>query len=270
MSGPLISIITPSYNQIDFIEKNIQSVCSQDHDKIEHIIIDGGSNDGTLDILEKYEDEYNLRWVSEGDRGQSHAINKGVEMACGELIGWQNSDDFYVGNALDLVAKEYRRNSNIDVIYGDTLIVDEDGNELSRKFHTRPSKFSQRYWSLFARNQSLFIKKKVFDELGGIDENLHYVMDAKLTWQLLEGNFHYKCIPRPLGAFRIQQNAKTFGNRSKDHQLEKEQIYPHTWYEDYIPQLLLEKLAKFIKAKNLVLDCRFDALYYNIKNRFWH
>lgn len=99
MSGlyntPLVSIITPSFNQGRYIEQNILSIINQNYPLIEHIIVDGGSTDETIDILKKHESSYNLRWISESDEGQADAVNKGFNMAHGEIIGWLNSDDVY-------------------------------------------------------------------------------------------------------------------------------------------------------------------------------
>jgi len=267
MNDPKISIITPSYNQAEFLEKNLQSVRDQSCDNVEHIVVDGGSEDGTVDLLKQYETQYNLRWISEQDRGQSHAVNKGIEMANGEWIGWQNSDDYYLPGAFNTVIKIDRTRPSAKVIYGDTLIVDQSGREVSRTFHTRPSKFVQRYWSLFAGNQSLFMKQEVIDEIGGLDERLYYTMDAKLTWKLLEGNYQLVCVHKPLGAFRIQEEAKTFGDTSKEQQEELEMIYPHPQYEQFVPNVILTEAAKILKLLYLIKDRRYEAIAYNIESR---
>ncbi|MCK4733699.1 MAG: glycosyltransferase, partial [Methanophagales archaeon] len=115
----LVSIITPSYNQGRFIEDALLSVKNQDYPNIEHIIVDGGSIDNTLEILRKYENEYNLRWISEPDEGQSGAVNNGFRMAKGEIIGWVNSDDGYFDvSAISSVVKYFDKYKGADVIYG--------------------------------------------------------------------------------------------------------------------------------------------------------
>lgn len=264
MSRPIISVITPSYNQVDFLEKNLQSVRDQGYTNIEHIVVDGGSNDGSVDLLREYENQYNLRWISESDRGQSHAVNKGIDMAKGKWIGWQNSDDFYPSGTFDAVVELIESNQNTDVIYGDTLFVDENGNEITRNFHTRPSKFVQKYWSLFASNQSTFIHCSVWEDIGGLDEDLYYTMDAKLMWELLEGDYCYHCVHQPLGAFRVQKNAKTFHDVEHKQRKELNEIYPQSWYESLLSRTLLEIMAKTIKATYLFRDRRWTAFKYNL------
>jgi len=261
-----LSILTPSYNQSEYISKNIKSVLSQSKVDIEHIIVDGGSDDGTIDILREYDDAYNLQWVSESDRGQTHALNKGFQMAKGDWVGWQNSDDFYLPGAFETFRQTLRENPRADVIYGDLIIVDEQGELIAQQFMTRPSKFIQRYWSLFASNQSMFVRRSVLEKILPLDEDLKYTMDAELTWNLLDQDYNLIHIAEPLGAFRVQPDAKTFeGVRHlQDEELRK--IYAYPLYHHIIPDFALKNLAKAIKAAYLLLDQNFEAIWYNIKN----
>ena len=123
---PKISIVTPSLNQGQFIKRTILSVLKQGCHNIEYIVMDGGSTDNTVEILKKYEDR--LIWKSEPDRGQSHAINKGFRMATGEIIGWLNSDDTYEPDALKTVIQFFSEHPEIDLIYGDCNMIDENDN----------------------------------------------------------------------------------------------------------------------------------------------
>ena len=128
-----VSIITPSYNQRDFIERTIQSVLTQNID-LEYIVIDGGSKDGTLKVLEKY--KARLIWTSAKDKGQSDAVNKGLDMSSGEIIGWLNSDDIYLPGALQKVIKYFEENPECKWLYGRCKIIDQHDKEI-RKFITR-------------------------------------------------------------------------------------------------------------------------------------
>ena len=126
MNGPKVSIVTPSYQQGDFIEETLKSVARQSYDRIEHLVVDGGSTDQTLDLLRKYEDRYSLRWLSEPDDGQSDAINKGFDRVTGDIVGWINSDDFYYDS--DVVATAVDRftgDSELDILYGSIAHIDE-------------------------------------------------------------------------------------------------------------------------------------------------
>jgi glycosyltransferase involved in cell wall biosynthesis len=266
MADKLLSIITPSYNQSQYISKNIESVLSQSDDDVEHIVVDGGSTDRTLDILREYDDDYNLRWVSESDRGQTHALNKGIQMANGEWIGWQNSDDYYLPNAFDTFRQTLKQNPRADAIYGDLVIVDQKGEKVAQQFMTRPSKFIQRHWSLFASNQSLFIRRPVLKEIFPLDEGLEYTMDAELTWKLLEGNYNLVHVTEALGAFRIQPEAKTFEGVRDLQDEELRQIYVHPLYQQIIPNYVLENMAKATKAVYLLLDRRLNAILHNMTN----
>jgi glycosyltransferase involved in cell wall biosynthesis len=267
MVDKTLSIITPSYNQSKYISKNIESILSQSIDDIEHIVVDGGSDDETLDILREYEDEYNLRWISEPDRGQTHALNKGIQMAGGDWIGWQNSDDFYLPDAFGTFRQTLQANPQADAIYGDLIIVDKDGNQIDRQFMTRPSKFIQRHWSLFASNQSLFVRQSVFETIAPLDEELEYTMDAELIWELLTNEYELVYVPEPLGAFRIQPDAKTHHDVRDLQDEELQKIYGTTTYERIIPDVLLQNVAKATKAAYLLLDGNFEAISHNIWNR---
>lgn len=264
MARPRFSIVTPSYNQAPYLERTLQSVMNQSYDNVEHIVVDGRSSDDTVSILEQYEDQYNLRWISESDRGQSHAVNKGLEMASGDWIGWQNSDDFYLSGAFEAVADAVEVTPDAAAVYGDLIIVDGDGNEVARQFMTVPSKFVQRYWSLFASNQSLFVRADVFEEIGGLNETYTYAMDADLMWKLLEYDAPLCRIGECLGAFRIQEDAKTYDNVTDEVQTELDLIYDHPWYEVVVPRPVLRGIAQSVKFLSLCRDGRWGALRYNL------
>ena len=121
---PKISIVTPSLNQAKFLEKTIQSVLAQNYSDLEYIIIDGGSTDGSVEIIKKYQDKI-AYWVSEKDRGQSHGINKGFALATGDIFAWLNSDDTYMPGALHTVAEYFSKDSDLDFLYGDVNLINE-------------------------------------------------------------------------------------------------------------------------------------------------
>jgi len=262
---PTLSIITPSYNQCEYLEENIHSVRSQNYPDIEHIVVDGGSDDGTVDLLKKYENEYNLRWVSEPDRGQSHAINKGIEMANGNWIGWQNSDDFYLSKSFEKFSQAIEENPRSDIIYGDLLIVDENGNEIGRKYSIPPFKFVQRHWSLFTSNQSLFMRKESLESIGLLNEEYEYTMDADLFWRISNSDFRIKAIPEFLGAIRKHENAKTSEDYIPQQVAELEQIYKKPFWEKFFPDRLLTLGAQVVKGVYLSRYGRWDALIWNLK-----
>ena len=171
---PLVSIVTPSYNALPFIIDTINSVQIQDYPAIEHIVIDGGSVDGTREVLEQHP---HLIWISEPDKGQSDAINKGFRMARGEIIGWLNADDTYRPGAVSCAVDYLQAHPDVDLIYTDIQVIDE---------HDQPVRFIKAapfsVETLLERNMinqpTVFMRRRVVDTLGGVDDNIQfYVMD---------------------------------------------------------------------------------------------
>ncbi|CBE67989.1 Glycosyl transferase, family 2 (modular protein) [Candidatus Methylomirabilis oxygeniifera] len=206
--GPLVSIITPSYNQGRFIEETILSVLTQDYPNIEYIVMDGGSTDNTLDILKKYEGR--LTWISEADRGQSHAINKGFQMAKGEVLAWLNSDDTYLPGAISKVVQHLHTHPEAMMVYGEGYLIDEQ-SRITRRF---PYTEAFNLWKLIylwdnILQQAAFFRRQVFDRIDLLDENLHYGMDWDL-WIRIGKKFRVDYIPEYLGNLREYSEAKTF------------------------------------------------------------
>lgn len=212
-SYPLFSIITPSFNSMPFIKENIESVKSQCYPNIEHIIIDGGSKDGTIELLKKYP---HLIWVSEKDNGQSEAINKGFKMSKGEIIGWLNSDDYYNTGAVSLAANYLIENKNIDLIYSDIEVVNEK-NQFIRLIKGEPFSIEKFLKRNLIPQPSVFMKKRVIEELKGVNENLNYVMDREL-WLRAALFFNLKYIPdKILAKFRFCHGTKSYENAPEFH-----------------------------------------------------
>lgn len=265
MDSPMISVVTPSFNQRRYIGATIESVKQSEYEHVEHVVVDGGSTDGTVDLLEEYESEYNLRWVSEPDEGQSHAINKGIEMARGNWIGWQNSDDFYLDGCFTTVADVIEREGRPDVVYGDVLQVDERGETIRKRYKTEPSRIAHRYGRSFAQNQSCFFRRDVFESIGTLDEDLEYVMDAELFWRLLESDHRLVHVPEFLGARRLHGEAKMVNADNERYRRERhelERLYGYSPLEEAAPHLLLSLTALLVQLTSFVLTGRFEAARY--------
>lgn len=265
MGKPRFSIITPSYNHAEYLEQTIESVKAQETEDVEHIVVDGGSTDGTTDLLQRYEDDYNLRWVSESDRGQTHALNKGIRMAEGEYLGWQNADDYYLPEAFDVVRSTLQRRPDVDMVYGDLHIVDADGNRTNTRHFTRASRLVQRYLGNFMANQSAFIKTEFFDDVGPFNEGFEYAMDVELFWKLLNYGGEYVHVPEYLAAIRIHDDMKSVANR--EQQSEEGQQLTHAMdRQPYLERLLPERVRKYIayavKGYSLVRDRRFKHFFH--------
>ncbi|MFN0050269.1 MAG: glycosyltransferase family 2 protein [Cytophagales bacterium] len=208
---PLVSIVTPSFNQASFIENCILSVINQDYPHIEYIIFDGGSTDGSIDIIKKYESKLTF-WKTEKDRGQSHAINKGWEMSKGELLFYLNSDDLLcLPNAISKIVKLYQMHPQGSVFYGDCKIIDENGNFvklMTAKPATTQILTQKRIFADLFYQTAAFFNAKYLKETGFLEENLHYSMDLELVLRLSTLGEMYS-INEPIACFRTHKDQKS-------------------------------------------------------------
>jgi glycosyltransferase involved in cell wall biosynthesis len=208
---PLISIIIPSYNQGGFISQTIESILTQSYQNIEVLVIDGGSSDQTLEILKSYGDR--IFWLSEIDRGQTHAINKGLALAKGQIIAYLNSDDYYLDGTLEKVVLAFSTNKEDAWITGDYIIVDESGNKMQSAIARYKTFFRKRisFNVLTVLNPviqpSTFLSKSLIDKVGMFNEELRYTMDYEYWLRAIR-------IRKPvilhdeLSAFRIHKSSK--------------------------------------------------------------
>jgi len=208
-----ISVITPSYNHAKFLGRTIESVRTQRRDfELEHIVVDGGSTDGTLDVLRGLGST--VRWISEPDEGQSDALNKGIAMATGEIIGWLNSDDVYEPDALETVARIFASEPQTQWLYGKVRIIDAGDQEI-RRWITRYKNFRMRpfsYRRLLAENwisqMGVFWRAEAGRTVGPFRKDLHYCMDYDY-WLRLGGRWPGRFVNRYLGAFRWYPASKS-------------------------------------------------------------
>jgi glycosyltransferase involved in cell wall biosynthesis len=209
MNLPKISIITPSFNQGQYIEQTILSVIEQGYENLEYIIIDGGSSDNTLKIIKKYE-KYITCWVSEKDKGQSDAINKGIKLATGDIINWLNSDDYYMPGALDHVATVFS-NPDTTVYCGRSRVFSDSNVYYSQGSDVYVGNLAKTIgWARIDQPETFF-RKKVWDCLEMVNEHFHYIMDKEL-WIRYLMNFGLKGIVKDqeiVVNFRIHEQSKT-------------------------------------------------------------
>ena len=204
---PLVTVVTPSFNQGRFIRDTIESVLAQDYPNVEYIIIDGASTDDTASVCAEYADR--LTFISEKDRGQSDAINKGFAMARGEIVAWLNSDDVFLPGAIGHVVSAFLREPDLGAVYGEGYQIDIDGNVKQRFSVTEPfNLWKLVYMSDYILQQTVFFRRDVFDEIGLLDRDLHYGMDWEILMRI--GKRHMlRYLPYYMGSIREYGEAKT-------------------------------------------------------------
>ncbi|MFA6596666.1 MAG: glycosyltransferase, partial [Ignavibacteriaceae bacterium] len=205
---PRISIITPSYNQGEFLEDTIKSVLDQNYPNLEYIIIDGGSSDNSVEIIKKYE-KYLTYWVSEKDNGQTDAINKGFKKATGEIVAWINSDDYYFPGALNLIAEMYLSDPDAGLYIGNGAVADRSGKKIRRYSHDIIFDYQTLLrGSNYILQPSTFVNAKAIKEVGYLDVSLFYAMDLEY-WLRIASKFSVTTINEELSAYRWYDDIKT-------------------------------------------------------------
>lgn len=211
---PFFTIVTPSFNQGKFIRKTIESVLSQDFRNFEYLIFDGGSSDETVSILKSYGDS--VKWVSEPDRGQAHAVNKGLITSHGEVIGWLNSDDIYYPGALQTVHNTFIKHPEIDVVYGMADHIDENDN-LIEPYYNEEWDYERLKEICFISQPAVFFRRTVVDEFGMLDENLKYCMDYEYWLRIGKAKpFYY--LKQGIAGSRLYKDTKTLGSAVAVHE----------------------------------------------------
>lgn len=206
LNWPRISIITPSFNQGEYIEETIRSVLLQGYPNLEYIVVDGGSSDNTLEILRKYGQF--LRWISEPDNGQTDAINKGLKICTGDILAYLNSDDVYLPGVFFKIAEVFKSDPEIMMVYGDIIHIDKNSNEIERHI-TGLIDFQKYLMGMFYIPQpTVFFRKDSFTKVGYFDDSLHLAMDYDYWLRILLKN-EAKYIPEPLAKARIYADAKS-------------------------------------------------------------
>ncbi|CDZ76243.1 Chondroitin polymerase [Legionella massiliensis] len=209
-----ISIITPSYNQGQFIERTILSVANQAGGEIEHVVFDGGSTDNTVEILKNASSLHS--WVSEKDKGQTDAVNKGIAATSGEIIGWLNSDDIYYPEAIASVLNFFAENPDIDVVYGMADHIDLDDHAFET-YPTEPWSLERLKSVCIICQPALFFRRRVVEKYGLLDTSLNYCMDYEYWLRLGKAGVKFAYLEKKLAGSRLYADNKTLGSRTKVH-----------------------------------------------------
>lgn len=260
---PLISIVTPSLNQGEYLPDAFASVRNQHYPRVEHIVMDGGSNDGTVDFLKT---QVSLSWISEPDDGQSDAVNKGFTRASGDIIGWLNADDYFEPGTLFRVASFLSAHPAIDIVYGDCYYLYENaaGRELrlvrGREFDL-DALLNQ---GCYIPQPATFVRRSVFD-VGGLNLNLRYAMDYDWWLRLARAGKRFGYLPLPLATFRITQTSKSGSDLARFWPEVRRVSRQHGGR--YFSRLLVERIKGILAALCPPLYFGAKAFFYYFKRR---
>ncbi len=250
---PKISIVTPSYNQGQYLEETIQSILSQNYPNLEYIIIDGGSTDNSIDIIKKYESQLTY-WISEPDKGQANAINKGLEKCTGEIFNWVNSDDLLAPGSLSKVAEAFQK--NIDVFGG---AVEDFGIEIPKKITynqnlTPLNMLIKKYAIMSFHQPAVWLKTEAVKQINGINENYHYCFDWDLIIRYLITFPKVAYTQSILSYFRIHEQSKTGSvpfEFQKDNLLITKKLSQQ--YKEFFAPYKKE-INTYLKQKNFIVE----------------
>ncbi|MBT3321196.1 MAG: glycosyltransferase [Anaerolineae bacterium] len=248
----LFSIITPSYNQADFLEQTILSVLEQDYADVEYLIADGASTDGSADIIRRYALDLSW-WCAEVDAGQADAINKGFSRAKGEIIAWLNSDDIYLPETFTKVAEIFAKNPDAGIIYGDVLSIDADGNPINIQ-HFVPYQLSDLMAFNIISQPAVFMRRSFLEQAGYLDLEYHFLLDHHL-WLRMAQLAPMIYVPQILAKARYHADAKNIAHAER---FGKEAFKILDWMET---QPLMTNILKDEKEKILAGAHHLDAFY---------
>ncbi len=248
---PLVSIVTPSYNQGRFLGKTIDSVLSQNYPHIQYIVQDGASTDETTAVLTSKRRHANFDYESKHDKGQAHAINLGFQKSHGDIMAWLNSDDLLLPGTVSYVANYFNANPDVDAIYGHRILINDKDQEIGRWI--LPPHFDYILnWSDFVPQESLFWRRSLWDKAGGfVDENYAFAMDWELLTRFIACGAKIVRVPRFLGAFRVHPQQKSTKDADILGSLEMDRIRKKIHKREITEKELFQNTAAYIILSHL-------------------
>jgi glycosyltransferase involved in cell wall biosynthesis len=272
---PVVSIIIPSYNQAPYLEETLLSIINQNYPNLELLVIDGGSSDGSVNIIKNYEAQI-AYWVSEPDRGQSHAINKGLEKATGEWVAWMNSDDCYLPGALHYIFQELPH-AQYDFIYGNTCCGSTIATAKPFEFYASDKNSLYKLLKFFYSvkhiipSQSVFVRRNVLQKAGLLDESLDYCMDLDWYCRIFLHTDKRYFYEKTLSFFRMTETNKS---GKGNHQGWKESILIAEKYAPYLSRSKKQSLKRYLDYAIWIREARekdpllLEAIWGLLKFRF--
>ncbi len=256
-NAPRISIITPSFNQAHLIERTIQSVLDQGYPNVEYIVQDGGSRDGTAEVLARFASRLH-HWESTPDQGQTDAINRGFRHASGEIMAYLNSDDLLLPGALNAIARYIESHPGVDAVYGHRILIDEQDREIGR-WVLPPHDDRVLSWADYVPQETLFWRRRAWEAVGGrFDDSFHFAMDWDFLLRLREAGARFARMPRFIGAFRILEKQKSSASISDVGMQEMSRLRLRTLgYQPKAEEVHLH-VAPYL-ARHMLCHCLFKA-----------
>jgi GT2 family glycosyltransferase len=249
---PLVSIVTPSYNQASYLEQTIRSVLEQDYPRIEYMVIDGGSTDHSVEMIKKYADRL-AYWVSEKDNGQAEAINKGFALATGEILAWLNSDDYYLLNTVSVAVRCLEQNPDVVMVYGDMFAVDGNGQTTNILRFKQLSLEDLLCFQIIGQS-SVFFRRSAFEKAGPLETSFHFMLDHHL-WIRLAQQGRILHIPQIWSAARYHPQAK---NRAQAAEFGREGFQVLDWAKK---EPGLAEIVSRVKRRAHASAHRYNARY---------
>lgn len=247
MSLPSLSVITPSFNSAEFIEEAVLSVFRQERVRVEHIVVDGASEDATVDIVRRHP---HVGWISERDAGQSDAINKGFRRATGDLVGWLNADDYYLPGGLEAIAAAAERHPEADIIYGDCVFVDARGNIVRSKVEHEFDRNVLMHFGCYIPSTSTFFRRRLIDSGHLLNCDYRVCMDFEYFARLAHAGFKFHYVPRFIAAFRWHGSNVSIRNMTR-RAAERRRVQQQYGMDAASPEVL-ERLATLSRARRLL------------------
>lgn len=250
-----ISIVTPALNHVRYLPETMRSVLDQAGCRIEYIVQDGGSTDGSVAIIQKSASRLHA-WASSPDRGQADAIAKGFATTSGEpedLMAWINSDDFYLPGALSYVTEYFDQHPEVDVVYGHRIVVNENSNEIARWFVPQYDSEVLRYYD-FVPQETLFWRRRIWEKAGGIDRTFQFALDWDLILRFQAAGARFARLPRFLGCFRIHTAQKTSAQIQSIGESEIRRLRMRTFGRDLAPSELVQnsRLHSYLRRSAMI------------------